>query len=136
LRFRPLAAQATKKREQNLPAPCLQEAPEFLPEVKPMFEDAMMESGGRIKTKSKYYTIVGVIINCSILAALILYPLLNPEALPKSMMTTMLVAPPPPAAAPAAPASGRADQGHQGPEHGQRADRAHQDSQSHQDDQG
>jgi protein TonB len=68
-----------------------------------MFEDALMESGGRIKTKSKYYTIIGVIFNCSILAALILYPLLNPEALPKSMMATMLVAPAPPPPPPPPP---------------------------------
>ncbi len=60
-----------------------------------MFEDSMMESGGRIKTKSKYYTIVGVLLNGSILAALILVPLLYPEALPKAALTTMLVAPPP-----------------------------------------
>ena len=61
-----------------------------------MFEDALMESGGKIKTKSKYYVWVGVFLNCSILAAVVLYPLIYPEALPKAMMTTLLVAPPPP----------------------------------------
>ncbi len=61
-----------------------------------MFEDALMESGGRIKTKSKYFTIVGFVLNGSILAAMILVPLIYPEALPKAAMATLLVAPPPP----------------------------------------
>ncbi len=30
-----------------------------------MFEDSLIESTGRIKTKSKYYTIVGLILNGS-----------------------------------------------------------------------
>jgi protein TonB len=60
-----------------------------------MFEDALMESGGKIKTKSKYYTIIGFVLNGSILAAMILFPLIYPEALPKGMMATLLVAPPP-----------------------------------------
>ena len=38
-----------------------------------MFEDSLMESGGRFKTKSKYWTIVGFVLNGRILAALILY---------------------------------------------------------------
>jgi len=61
-----------------------------------MFEDAMMESGGRINTRSKYYTVFGALLNGCVLAALILVPLLHPQALPKSEMTAMLVAPPPP----------------------------------------
>ncbi|MGC2583507.1 MAG: energy transducer TonB, partial [Acidobacteriaceae bacterium] len=59
-----------------------------------MFEDILLESGHQIKTKSKYYTIVGLLLNSSVLAALILYPLIYPEALPKAMMATLLVAPP------------------------------------------
>ncbi len=46
-----------------------------------MFEDALMESGGKIKTKSKYFTWVGIVINGSIIAALVLIPLIYPEAL-------------------------------------------------------
>jgi len=68
-----------------------------------MFEDAMMESGGRINTRSKYYTIFGALLNGCVLAALILVPLLHPQALPKSEMTAMLVAPPPPASPPPPP---------------------------------
>ena len=50
-----------------------------------MFEDSMLESGGRIKTKSKYWMIATFSLNGAILAALIIYPLINPEALPKGM---------------------------------------------------
>src|SRR5580704_17948995 len=73
-----------------------------------MFEDSTFSSGGKIKTKSRYYTVVGLILNGSVLAALILYPLIYPEALPKAMMSMMLTAPappppPPPPPPPAAP---------------------------------
>ncbi|GAC1355568.1 MAG: hypothetical protein NVSMB3_00910 [Acidobacteriaceae bacterium] len=61
-----------------------------------MFEDSLMESGGKIKTKSKYWMIGTFIFNGSILAILILIPLLYPEALPKTAMTAMLTGPPPP----------------------------------------
>ena len=68
-----------------------------------MFEDTLVESGGMIKTKSKYYVWVGVFINCAILAAIFLYPLIYPEALPKAMMETLLVAPAPPPPPPPPP---------------------------------
>ena len=61
-----------------------------------MFEDSLMESGGKLKTKSKYWSIVTLCINGAILAGLIIWPLLHPEALPTQMMATLLVAPPPP----------------------------------------
>src|SRR5579862_1912319 len=61
-----------------------------------MFEDALMESGGKIKTKSKYWMILTFAFNAVILATMILIPLLYPEALPKNAMTAMLTAPPPP----------------------------------------
>ena len=60
-----------------------------------MFEDSLMESGGKLKTKSKYWSIATFAINGLILAALIIWPLLHPEALPTQMMATLLVAPPP-----------------------------------------
>src|ERR1700733_11807955 len=59
-----------------------------------MFESSLMESGGQIKTKSKYWMIGTFIFNGAILATMILIPLLSPEALPKTAMTGML--PPPP----------------------------------------
>jgi len=61
-----------------------------------MFEDSTFESGGRIKTKSKYWMMVTLIVNGSILLLLILIPLIYPEALPKEAMATLLIAPPPP----------------------------------------
>ncbi len=60
-----------------------------------MFEDAMMESGGRLTTRSRYYTTVGALLNGTVLAVLILVPLLYPEALPKNSLSMTLVAPPP-----------------------------------------
>jgi periplasmic protein TonB len=61
-----------------------------------MFEDALMESGNRIKTKSKYWSFAAIIINSGVLVALILWPLLHPQALPVQIMAALLVAPPPP----------------------------------------
>ena len=54
-----------------------------------MFEDSTFESGGRIKSKSKYWMMVTFVINGSILLLLILIPLIYPEALPKAMMSTL-----------------------------------------------
>ena len=48
-----------------------------------MFEDALMESGHRIKTKSKYWSIVAFIVNCAVVVGLILWPLMHLESLPK-----------------------------------------------------
>src|SRR5438067_12086202 len=70
-----------------------------------MFEDALMESGGKIKTKSKYWMIGTFIFNAAILATMILIPLLYPEASPKTAMTAMLTAPTPPPPPPSPPAA-------------------------------
>src|SRR5580693_6910002 len=63
-----------------------------------MFEDSTFESAGRIgkASKSKYWMMVTLITNGSILVLLILIPLIYPEALPHNMMLTVLTAPPPP----------------------------------------
>ena len=58
-----------------------------------MFEDSLVESTGRIQSKSKYWMIVTFGINGAILATLILIPLLYPEALPKNSLTASLTAP-------------------------------------------
>jgi periplasmic protein TonB len=65
-----------------------------------MFEDSTFESAGRIHTRSRGWGLAAFALNGSILAALIVIPLLYPEALPRQMMNMLLVAPPP---APAAP---------------------------------
>jgi protein TonB len=67
-----------------------------------MFEDALVESAGRLKTQSKYWTFGAFALNAGLLAILILIPLLHPEALPKTAIARLLIAPTPPlAAAPA-----------------------------------
>jgi periplasmic protein TonB len=69
-----------------------------------MFEDSLMESGNRIKRKSKW-SFVAFLLNFGALFALVIWPLLHPEALPTQMIATLMVAPsPPPAPPPAAPA--------------------------------
>lgn len=68
-----------------------------------MFEDSLMESGNRIKRKNKFWSFVAFLLNAAALLALVIWPLLHPEALPRQMMASLMVAPsPPPAHPPAA----------------------------------
>jgi protein TonB len=69
-----------------------------------MFEDSLMESGNWKKRKSKW-SFVAFLLNFGALFAFVIWPLLQPEALPTQMMATLMVAPsPPPPPQPAAPA--------------------------------
>ena len=61
-----------------------------------MFEDSLMESGGRIKTNQKWTGLISTIIQLGLVGFLVLLPLIFTEALPKGQLTTWLVAPPPP----------------------------------------
>jgi periplasmic protein TonB len=61
-----------------------------------MFEDSLMESGGRIKTNQKWTVLFSTFVQVCLGLFLVLLPLIFTEALPKGMMTTFLVAPPPP----------------------------------------
>jgi len=63
-----------------------------------MFEDSTFESAGRIHTRSRGWGLAAFALNGSILAALIVIPLIYPDALPKQMMNILISAPPPPAA--------------------------------------
>jgi periplasmic protein TonB len=54
-----------------------------------------MESGP-IKAKSKYWPFVSLLVNGGGMIALIIWPLLHPEALPRQMIATLMVAPSPP----------------------------------------
>src|ERR1700753_1725350 len=65
-----------------------------------MFEDSLMESANRIRRKSKW-SFVAFLINITALVALVIWPLLHPEALPPQMMATLMVAPSPPPPPPA-----------------------------------
>jgi Gram-negative bacterial TonB protein C-terminal len=70
-----------------------------------MFEDSLMESGNRTKRRNKFWSFVAFLLNAGALLALVVWPLLHPDALPRQMMATLMVAPsPPPAPPPAAPA--------------------------------
>jgi protein TonB len=75
-----------------------------------MFEDSLVESTGRIRTRSKWYAIGSFMLEAALLAAFLLIPFLYPASLPREALATPLIAPPPPAAvAPMPhPAAGRA----------------------------
>ena len=62
-----------------------------------MFEDSTFESAGRIHTHSRRWMIAALTFNSSILAALILIPLLRPEALPRQLVPILMETPPAPA---------------------------------------
>jgi protein TonB len=61
-----------------------------------MFEDSLIESGGKLKTKRGRTSFVAFLIEAMIVGVMILIPLIFTEALPKALQTTFLVAPPPP----------------------------------------
>lgn len=58
-----------------------------------MFEDSTFESTGKIKTRSRRWMVATLALNGTILAILILLPLVYPDALPQHMIATLLVAP-------------------------------------------
>jgi len=66
-----------------------------------MFEDSLVESRGRIRTRTKWLAIGSFCAQAALLLLLILFPLIRPEALPKQSMQHLLEAPLPPQAAPA-----------------------------------
>jgi periplasmic protein TonB len=61
-----------------------------------MFEDSLIESGGKLKTKRGRTSLVAFIIEFMIIGVMILIPLIFTEALPRTQLLTFLVAPPPP----------------------------------------
>ena len=78
-----------------------------------MFEDSTFETNGTIRTRSRNWMLAAFVFNGSILLALVLFPLIFPQALPRPMIAYLMDAPgTPPApqqphqpaqAAPAAP---------------------------------
>ena len=62
-----------------------------------MFEDSTFESTGRIHTRSRAWSIATFALNASILAALVVIPLIYPQALPQRFLNVLLSAPPTPA---------------------------------------
>ena len=70
-----------------------------------MFEDSLLESGGRLKTKRGMTTMISFVLEIILIFILVLIPLLFTEALPKQQLMTFLVAPPPPPPPPPPPAA-------------------------------
>jgi periplasmic protein TonB len=70
-----------------------------------MFEDSLIESGNRLRTKRLATSIVSFFGQFLLLGILILIPLIYTDALPKTQLMTFLVAPPPPPPPPPPPAA-------------------------------
>ncbi|HZP17983.1 MAG TPA: TonB family protein [Terriglobales bacterium] len=70
-----------------------------------MFEDSLIESGGKLKTKRGKTSTIAFIVQIVIIGIMILIPLMFTEALPKTQLMTFLVAPPPPPPPPPPPAA-------------------------------
>ncbi|PSH04817.1 MAG: energy transducer TonB [Acidobacteria bacterium] len=78
-----------------------------------MFEDSLLESGGRnskLKRRGPWATLVSFAIQIALIGVLVLIPLIYTDNLPKQQLMGYLVAPPPPPPPPppaAAPAAGQ-----------------------------
>jgi periplasmic protein TonB len=68
-----------------------------------VFEDALLESSGRIRTRSGWFSGIAAVLNGGILCLLLLLPLLHPASLPKRALDTLLAAPAPPTLLPHVP---------------------------------
>jgi protein TonB len=66
-----------------------------------MFEQSLVESTGRIRTRSRRYALPSFLLEAALVTTLILLPYLYPSVLPRTSLTTPLIAPPPPPSAPA-----------------------------------
>lgn len=69
-----------------------------------MFDDLLESTVVKKKTNKSWTVLVSTIVQASILGVLILIPLIYTEALPKAMLSTLLIAPPPPPPPPPPPA--------------------------------
>jgi periplasmic protein TonB len=70
-----------------------------------MFEDSLIESAGKLKTKRGLTTSISFVLEAIVVGIMVLIPLLFTEALPKTQLMTFLVAPPPPPPPPPPPAA-------------------------------
>jgi protein TonB len=68
-----------------------------------MFEDSLLETGGRLKTKKPFTVVVSFVLQTVIVGVLVLIPLIYTEALPRHELMTLLMAPPPPPPPPPPP---------------------------------
>jgi protein TonB len=72
-----------------------------------MFEDSLIESGGKLKTARGRTTTFSFILEAVIIGVMVLIPLIFTEALPHAQLMMSLVAPPPPPPPPPPPAAVR-----------------------------
>src|SRR5450631_974907 len=70
-----------------------------------MFEDSLMESGGKLHNKQGATTAISFVLQILLVGILVLLPLIFTEALPKQQLMTFLVAPAPPPPPPPQPAA-------------------------------
>jgi len=70
-----------------------------------MFEDSLVESGRKLKSKQGATTAVSFFLQILLIGVLVLLPLVFTQALPKQQLMTFLVAPPPPPPPPPPPAA-------------------------------
>ena len=68
-----------------------------------MFDDLLESTVVKKKTNKSWTVLVSTIIQATILFVLVLIPLIYTEALPKAMLSTLLIAPPPPPPPPPPP---------------------------------
>src|SRR5580692_1098407 len=68
-----------------------------------MFNDLVISGANSTKTNKSWTVLVSTIVQATILGILILIPLIYTEALPKAMLSTLLIAPPPPPPPPPPP---------------------------------
>jgi protein TonB len=70
-----------------------------------MFEDSLIESGGRLHTKRGLTTGISFLFELMLIGVMVLIPLLFTDALPKTQLLTLIVAPPPPPPPPPPPSA-------------------------------
>lgn len=70
-----------------------------------MFEDSLIESGRRLKTKRGLTSSIAFLFEAALVGVMVLIPLLFTDALPKAQLIASLVAPPPPPPPPPPPAA-------------------------------
>src|SRR5258705_11868095 len=69
-----------------------------------MFDDLVESTATKKKTNKSWAVILSGLVQTFILGILMLIPLIHTEALPKAMLSTLLIAPPPPPPPPPPPA--------------------------------
>ena len=61
-----------------------------------MFETSLVESSGALRSRSSRYVWLTATFNAALVAGMIVTPLLHPEALPRTLLSSMLLPPVPP----------------------------------------